>query len=194
MADNCIFRKAELDSHPALNSNKNDQSSMSSVFADMTLSPNFHKDNHNTVKSPAVSPLHASQTVQKSPLETRDLTSTLMDTNLRQMHSQPSPAPGLTRMSSSMSMPMGMATMQPPQQPMMNTYFPSANNNMPVFNAGFGSNVPRSQTAFNLNAFGVPATSRMNMFPQPRPPVMNHKPPSDNSKMLSKQDIDDFLR
>lgn len=133
-----------------------------------------------------------------SPNVPKDLTGTLMENNLRQMQS---------RMPSSLSMPMGMSTpqqqqQQHQQQPMLNSspFYPSPNDNLShqTSMSGFhgGSNLPRSQTTFNLNNSSAGAGGGGLLQPRlNNQSVMNSNHQKDsNVKILSKQDIDEFLR
>lgn len=124
----------------------------------------------------------------------------MMEANLRQMNiSQPS------RLPSSISMPLGMSAnprppppvapppsffpnqMSIPPQPSFGTTFPNYASNPP----------PRSQTTFNLNSMGGNTGTPMgflqpsnnNTLSQNQFANQNAK----NIKVLSKQDIDDFL-
>jgi len=203
-----FYRKAEINSHSGYGTNDNHSKNSSDIFGDFnpygsSSSINnannigsTQKPSNNITKSPSMSgapsrsPYNSKPPAQNS---TKDLTSTLMDSNLHQMHSQPP-----SRMTTSMSMPMamGVASVSPQSQPqqatMMNSYFPGANNNPNSF-SNFGvSNVPRSRTVFNMNASSGSSMGMMN----PRMPSMNHHQPhpDSNMKILSKQDIDEFLR
>ncbi|ODM88730.1 SCY1-like protein 2 [Orchesella cincta] len=193
--------KAEINSQSGfgINDNLSKSSSATDIFGDFNpYGSSSSNSTNNAVASPKVSN-DVSQSVasnasrspysSRSPAQntTKDLTSTLMESNLRQMHSQQSTT---SRMTTSMSMPMGVASMPPQQMTMMNSYYPSANNNLNSYPSKFGaSNVPRSQTTMNMNS--GPPMGMMN----PRLSTMNHQQQSDsNTKILSKQDIDEFLR
>lgn len=155
-------------------------------------------------KKPTLGSTPAAKT-RSNVTSSNDFASKLVEANLRQMKSANNSA-STARLPSSMSMPMGMSTniSQPPpfqqQQPMMmnSSFYPSPNNNMNAFTTGSmgmtGVPPPRSQTTFNLNSTTNP-TSLGYLQQYPNNIVGNHKNQNDsNVKILSKQDIDDFLK